>query len=104
MLVYIVDINGEGLPDKVFGKSGIGIFYRRNLGGATRSFGEPRPVTGIQQIGLTDSKSFSGGAQAIPYVGFFGYNHTNTTATTKVYFADFNGDGLMDMAYAGKVL
>jgi RHS repeat-associated protein len=104
VLAYMVDINGDGLPDKVFVKQGIGIFYRRNLGGATRSFGEPRTITGIQQIGTTDSKSFSGGAQAIPYVGFFGYNHTSTKATTKVYFSDFNGDGLMDMAYAGKVL
>src|SRR5205085_11582355 len=38
-----------------------------------------------------------------PYSGFLGYNHTTTTTTTKVYFSDFNGDGLMDIASGGQV-
>ncbi len=44
-LVSMIDINGDGLPDKVF-KKGSNLFYRANLGISNRRFGESRPITG----------------------------------------------------------
>jgi RHS repeat-associated protein len=101
-LVNMIDINGDGLPDKVFKYRGQ-LCYRANLGVATRSFGERRPVIGVTEFSTSESESFGGGGQALPYTGFFGYNHTTTTTTAKVYFSDFNGDGLMDIADDGRI-
>jgi hypothetical protein len=102
-LVSMIDINGDGLPDKVYKKGGR-LFYRANLGRATNSFGPDKPITGATDFSTSNSKNVGGGAQAIPFFAFFGFNHTTTTTTSKVYFSDFNGDGLMDIASGGQVL
>lgn len=102
-LVSMIDINGDGLPDKVFKKSGK-LWYRANLGIGTNSFGDRRPITGVTDFSNSNSKNIGGGGQAVPYVGFLGFNATHTTTTSTVYFSDFNGDGLMDIADGGRVL
>ncbi|MFT3822796.1 MAG: SpvB/TcaC N-terminal domain-containing protein [Chitinophagaceae bacterium] len=101
-LVSMIDINGDGLPDKVFKKDGR-LFYRKNLGLTSRSFGDVRNITGINDFSASNSVNNSGGVQVIPLVAFLGYCNTTTTTTTTVYFSDFNGDGLMDVADNGKV-
>lgn len=102
-LVNMIDINGDGLPDKVFKKNGR-LMYRANLGGGLNSFGDRRPITGINDFSTSNSKNMGWGSQAIPFLGFLGFNTTRTTTTSKVYFSDFNGDGLMDIADGGRVL
>jgi RHS repeat-associated protein len=101
-LVAMTDINGDGLPDKLFKKGGR-LFYRANLGVATHSFGDVKPVNGVNDFGTGNGKSIGGGAQVIPYSAFLGYNYLRTTTTSKVYCADFNGDGLVDIASDGRV-
>jgi RHS repeat-associated protein len=101
-LVAMVDINGDGLPDKVMKKGG-SLTWRENLGVGTRSFGTvERPIAGVSDFSTTTSVNLGGGVQAIPGDGFFGYNHTTTFTNQDVYFTDFNGDGLMDIAAGGR--
>lgn len=102
-MVSMIDINGDGLPDKVFKKGG-NLFYRANLGAATRSFSDSRPITGASDFSNSVSKNFAAGVQVVPPKSFLGYSNTGTTTITSVYFSDFNGDGLMDIAANGKVL
>jgi RHS repeat-associated protein len=101
-LTSLIDINGDGLPDKVYKKDGR-LHYRPNLGIANRAFGEDRPILNISDFSTSNSKNIGGGAQVVPPQGFIGYNHTTTTTTSKIYFTDFNGDGLVDIASDGRV-
>jgi RHS repeat-associated protein len=102
-LVSMIDIDGDGLPDKVFKKNGQ-LNYRANLGGAANRFSNIRPITGANDFSTSNSKNIGGGVQAVPFTGFLGFNATTTTTTSKIYFSDFNGDGLMDIADGGRVL
>ncbi|WP_295795219.1 SpvB/TcaC N-terminal domain-containing protein [Mucilaginibacter sp.] len=101
-LVTMVDINGDGLPDKIIKKDGI-LYYRANKGLTDHSFGDLRPINGISSFSGGESKTSSFNVQAIPFDGFVGYEHSTTTNTTHQYFADFNGDGLIDLASNGQV-
>ncbi len=100
-MVSMVDINGDGLPDKVIKKEDR-LFYRANLKG-TSTFGELKPIRGVNEFSTSNALNFSVGLQIVPPLGFFGYNYTNTTTTTTTYLSDFNGDGLMDIASNGQV-
>ena len=101
-MTSLIDINGDGLPDKVFKNNGA-LYYRPNLGGVVRGFGDSRPITGVTDISASSSTTIGGGAQVIPYKAYVGYEHDETNTSTTVYFADFNGDGLMDIASNGQV-
>jgi RHS repeat-associated protein len=101
-LLSMIDINGDGLPDKVF-TNDAGFFYRPNLGIATHSFGEVKRITGIGAFNTSKTVNIGGGAQVVPPAGFLGFNFTRSTTTTNIYFTDFNGDGLMDIAANGTV-
>lgn len=101
-LLALIDIDGDGLPDKVMKKGGRLVFHR-NLGLGTRSFETlERSITGVSDFSTSKNVNLGGGVQAIPGDGFFGYNHTTTFTNTDVYFTDFNGDGLMDIAAGGR--
>lgn len=101
-LVSLSDINGDGLPDKIFKRNGQ-LFYRANQGLGSRRFGDARPINGISNFSAGSTRNTSSGVQIIPFIGFFGYNHSNATSTTTDFFSDFNGDGLMDLASGGRV-
>ncbi|MCB0646707.1 MAG: hypothetical protein KDC49_08590 [Saprospiraceae bacterium] len=113
-LLAFIDINGDGLPDKVFKKDGQ-IKYRPNLYGevSNEAFGNVRPVwistDGTNKRPLTKFSEFKGstdaiGAEANPGFAFVGYTNETTKANTNIYFNDFNGDELIDLAYDGQVL
>lgn len=113
-LIAFLDINGDGLPDKIFKKNDE-IKYRANLynGGIQEAFGEVRPVwistDGTNKSPLKQFSEFRGstnavGAEANPGFAFVGYTNENTRARTNIYFNDFNGDELIDLAYNGQVL
>ncbi|MDQ6528091.1 SpvB/TcaC N-terminal domain-containing protein [Flavobacterium sp. LHD-85] len=103
-LLALVDINGDGLADKVFSDSGR-IYYRPNLGSNT--FGERLEINGISTISLTKSSALSYGASIKIGLGkamATGGTSVQTSKTTNsIYFQDVNNDGLVDLVRNGVV-
>ena len=106
--VSFADIDGDGLPDKIFHAQGA-IWYRPNLLGETghAGFGEPIRVRGIQKFSESESMTHNIGIDLGAGIGKFSvgasYAHTIQSDKVKVYMQDFNGDGLVDIAYKGTV-
>ena len=95
-MISLMDISGDGLPDKLFIQSGQ-LYYRENNG--ENGFGSIKEVGGpIKQFEYAKTKSHSGGPEAHPGGAFVGYTVTGATTTTSNYFIDLNGDGLIDVA------
>ncbi|MEZ4897935.1 MAG: SpvB/TcaC N-terminal domain-containing protein [Saprospiraceae bacterium] len=101
-LLALVDINGDGLPDKVFQKNG-SLYYRANQIHQHLGFGPERMVKGITNFSLTKASSTSIGAEGHVGPVFGGYEHTTTSSRATTYFSDFNGDELIDVAHNGVV-
>jgi len=99
-ILALVDINGDGLPDKVFVKDGK-MYFRPNTG--ANNFGNAIQIQGINEFAYSTSNSHNIGASA--YFGPFeiGYTRSIGDGKTKTYFSDFNGDGLIDIARNGTV-
>ncbi len=107
-LLAFIDINGDGLPDKVFNNNGV-ISYRANQSGpnGTTVFGPLTPIATLPAISHEHADMTSAGPEA--YVGFFigaftGFNLSTTATQQTVYFTDVNGDGLPDLVINGTVL
>ena len=100
----LVDINGDGLPDKVFKRNGK-LFYRANL----YSHENKQPwfsndaieLSGVEDFSLSNTITTNIGAEINLGVGtvggFIGYSHENSNTIIYNYFADFNGDELIDI-------
>lgn len=104
-LIAFLDINGDGLPDKVFEENGA-LYYRANQSRraeANTGFGQKRLVKGIKEFSRSKTKSTTIGAEAHPGPFFLGYENTTSKTNVETYFSDFNGDGLVDVAIKGKV-
>ncbi|HUZ01157.1 MAG TPA: SpvB/TcaC N-terminal domain-containing protein [Thermomicrobiaceae bacterium] len=102
----MIDINGDGLPDKVFESDGT-IYYRLNQSapGSTSSttFGTAEPVTGLDTLGQQSSDTVAVGPEAYVGVSVL-YNHAWTFNNSPIYFIDVNNDGLPDLVQNGHVL
>ena len=102
------DIDGDGLPDKIF-KTSTGIWYRPNLYGKTAQggFGDPVHVKGIGRFSESESLNHNigvdVGAGFGPVSVGASYGHSIQSDKVKVYMQDFNGDGLVDIANKGTV-
>lgn len=108
-LSTFVDLNGDGLPDKVY-RDGNSVYYRpqlRNSDTGEVSYGEPIRVNGISGFSSSSSNTYSGGADVKAgwgaAVATIGTDASKTTTKTTVYFSDINGDGLIDLVSNGKV-
>ncbi len=107
-LSALVDLNGDGLPDKVY-KSGGSVYYRPQIktDNGEVVYGEPVKVKGISNFSTTKSSTNSFGAKAV--VGWnvltavVGTDKSTTKTKTSQYFSDINGDGLVDLVSNGKV-
>ncbi|WP_417353690.1 SpvB/TcaC N-terminal domain-containing protein, partial [Flavobacterium alkalisoli] len=109
----LVDINGDGLPDKVYRK-GSHLYYYLNESGVSEQYkfsDTPYPITGASAFQKGKSHTFSGGFELnigacgpAGVGGFAGGNFSKSKSMTLVYFTDANGDGLLDIAYNGTVL
>ncbi|MEN2402529.1 SpvB/TcaC N-terminal domain-containing protein [Flavobacterium sp. MC2016-06] len=100
--VLMEDLDGDGLPDKVF-KNKNGVFYRKNLSATGQnSFGELQEIN-IGDVGYSKSTSFNWGVDLNLKFANIGYDEQRSTSKTKIYFMDFNGDGLTDYVRNGQV-
>lgn len=104
-LLAFVDIDGDGRDDKVFkGENNSGLFFRPNTsdneGGI--SFGDPISISGISDFNLGWSTSGSIGLEATFGLHIAAENSL-TTDVTNTYFADVNGDKLIDIVKRGTV-
>ncbi|RHP59621.1 SpvB/TcaC N-terminal domain-containing protein, partial [Bacteroides sp. OF04-15BH] len=107
-LSALVDLNGDGLPDKVY-KSGGTVYYRPQIktDNGEVVYGEPIKVKGISNFSTTKSSTNSFGANAVigwnTLTAVAGTNKSTTKTKTTQYFSDINGDGLVDLVSNGKV-
>ncbi|WP_243374939.1 SpvB/TcaC N-terminal domain-containing protein [Geotalea sp. SG265] len=106
-LIAMVDINGDGLADKVF-KCGNNVCYRLNTSGphadlARITFGESHQIEGISDFSRDHSDQISFGIQGFAAGASALFDMSSTTTTQSVYFSDVNGDGLVDLVDEGTV-
>jgi RHS repeat-associated protein len=103
-LLAMADMNGDGLPDKVF-KGGGGFHYRPNLSGPGRAagFGEPVVLPTLPAIGHEEVTSTTLGIETY-FVLTTQRDYSVSETETSVYFSDVNGDGLTDLVSGGQVL
>ncbi|MEK7734120.1 MAG: sugar-binding protein, partial [Pseudomonadota bacterium] len=103
-LLTLADLNGDGLPDKVY-KGANGFHYRPNRSGpnGATAFGDPVPLPSLPAISREQVTSTTIGAES-----FFGLpvmGDVNRAVTQgDVYFTDVNGDGIIDLVSGGQVL
>ena len=108
--VAFVDIDGDGLPDKVFEKNGK-LYYRKNLNinSTITSFSDPVSINGVNANAFSRSETTSHTINADAAVSLAGgslgvsYSHTTDQDKTKIYLYDFNCDGLTDIVVNGIV-
>ena len=114
--ITLTDMDGDGLTDIVYREDNVipalrQIYYRKNLYGLTGelSFADKQPVVGISSFSNTVSEGHTTGEETGIMVGENGLSFSNSfsqshdDSRTRVYFQDFNGDGLIDVADKGTV-
>src|SRR5512139_123634 len=91
-LLAMADMNGDGLPDKVF-KGGSGFYYRPNLSGpgGTAGFGAPVSLGTLPAIGREKVTSTTLGIESY-FVVSAQRDYSVSETETSVYFSDVNGD------------
>jgi RHS repeat-associated protein len=106
-MLAMVDINGDGLPDKLFLDAGSNtLYYRANQSGVSgkTSFGNKIAIGGINVFQKDKTQGYSVGLEAVAYGGLMaGANMGKSTTKTTIYFTEANGDQLMDIVKEGKV-
>ena len=101
-LVSIVDINGDGYPDKLY-RSVSGLMCRPQLPGEN-AFGNPVPIRGPKGFQYSSSRTHNWGVEASVIGGLgAGANWSDSRTTTYTYLSDVNGDGLVDIVDDGRV-
>lgn len=97
----LIDIDGDGVPDKVFAKDGA-LKYRSSL-----TADSIITINGIKNFLKTTTHTTGAGYKfhpslfGITYVT--GKDYSYTKSKTDTYFTDVNGDGLIDIVSKGKV-
>ena len=97
-LLTMIDLNGDGLSDKVFKQNGK-IWYRPMLRDSqgNQYLGGVFELEGLQYILKESSESTSWGLQASIVVLSANASWGSTTSFTNIYFSDVNADGLPDL-------
>lgn len=109
--VTLIDINGDGLVDRVF-KDGNGLKFCPQVLNDTNAFGDTIDINAEEGVSLSHfskskSSSITGGWKGYPGYGpaFYEQGADDMSSTTKTthYFADVNSDGLVDIVANGQV-
>ncbi|MFT3769077.1 MAG: SpvB/TcaC N-terminal domain-containing protein [Minicystis sp.] len=101
----LVDINGDGLPDKVVKTlSGVFVRYNQSGPGGGVSFGPLLALPTLPAFSSEQSIMISFGVEAYPFGASALLNFSETFGIGSKYLADVNGDGLMDLVSDGQVL
>lgn len=109
--VTLIDINGDGLPDRVYKEDGALKFCPQILND-TFNFGDSVTIHAEHGVSLSNflrskASSVSGGGKCYPGIGpafvELGLDFMTSTTKTTHYFADVNSDGLVDIVANGKV-
>ncbi len=103
--LMLLDLNGDGLTDKVFVSDDNRVFWRRNESGplGAELFATPVLIGDLNAI-LRESSSTTSKGVEIFLGASLGLNDADTVTTTSIYFTDANGDGLPDLNLNGSVL
>ncbi len=104
-----IDINGDGLPDKVFREGGA-VWYRLNTSGPNHdpsqpaTFGDRHPVTGLPMNKLSTETNIGVSGDIEAHFGVdVQFTVSGDVTIGEDYFADVNGDGLPDFVSGGTV-
>ena len=106
--VTLADIDGDGLPDKIFQRNNK-LYYQKNLCGTDNqhTFEKPVQIKGINDFSTSKSTSNSTNADVSVEIGLanagISYSKTKDQDKTITYLNDFNSDGLVDIAQNGVV-
>lgn len=102
-LLAFIDINGDGLRDKVFKKNGQ-LFFRPNESGPDGQlrFGDIHSITGITDFDKGTTRTIDAGIES-NFLFFAGVQYSNTKNEKSSYFTDANGDQLIDIVNQGTV-
>ncbi|MEA2355665.1 MAG: hypothetical protein QOD61_1794, partial [Solirubrobacteraceae bacterium] len=103
-LAEMLDINGDGLPDKVYRRGG-SVLYRLNASGphGDATFGAEHEVANLGSLSGDFGIGVAGGPEA--YIGAsVQFNLAADFSVGTAYFDDVNNDGLPDFASNGTVL
>jgi RHS repeat-associated protein len=104
-LLALVDVDGDNLPDKVY-RGGSGIMYRKNLSGphGVAAFSDtPKQLT-LPAIMGESTNSITVGIEGYLSGVAAQLDYVNSFASTNQYFADVNGDSIIDLVDGSNVL
>jgi RHS repeat-associated protein len=102
-MLELIDINGDNLPDKVF-KKDQKLYYRPNISGPNGPpvFGNFELIEAVTDFDRGLSFTIEGGIES-NFVAYAGLQLSYTTNQRSTYFADVNGDQLVDIVHQGTV-
>ena len=94
-LTTLVDINGDGLADRLFVKNNM---LKVNLQNINGNFGTAQQIEiPIRDFLKTSTSAYGGGTQGYLSPAQAGLDHSLSKSKTTTYLADVNGDGLVDI-------
>lgn len=102
-MLALVDIDGDGLVDKVFKKDGK-LYYRANQSAVNSNvaFGPRLPINNVSDFNQGLNWGVNVGLESNFFI-YAGLGYAHSEDITNVYLSDVNGDGLIDIVNNGTV-
>ena len=100
--IMLVDIDGDGYPDKLYRDISGELKCRLQIPGQNR-FGQALSIIGVNKFQKTSTSTHNWGIEASALGLGAGANWSSSCSNTSVYVSDVNGDGFIDIVDNGKV-